>query len=55
MQDALERVQTGEFAREWISENQCGRPSYHQLRRAEANHQIEEVGENLRGLYEWNE
>jgi ketol-acid reductoisomerase len=55
MQDALERVQTGEFARKWISENQCGRPSYHQLRRAEANHQIEEVGENLRGLYEWNE
>jgi len=55
MQDALERVQTGEFARKWISENQCGRPSYHQLRRQDSEHQIESVGEDLRGLYDWNE
>ncbi|PCR88883.1 ketol-acid reductoisomerase [Natrinema ejinorense] len=55
MQEALERVQTGEFARKWISENQCGRPSYHQLRRADSEHQIESVGEDLRGLYDWND
>jgi len=55
MQDALERVQTGEFARKWISENQAGRPSYHQLRRQDSEHRIESVGEDLRGLYDWNE
>jgi ketol-acid reductoisomerase len=55
MEEALDRVQTGEFARKWISENQCGRPSYTQLRRMESEHQIEDVGARLRSLYSWNE
>ncbi|MES3517405.1 MAG: ketol-acid reductoisomerase [Natronomonas sp.] len=55
MEETLEAVQDGTFAREWINENQAGRPSYKQLREAEQNHEIERVGENLRGLFAWGE
>ncbi|WP_339102781.1 ketol-acid reductoisomerase [Haloterrigena salinisoli] len=55
MEEVLEEVQNGEFTREWIVENQAGRPSYTQLRNAEQNHDIEEVGERLRGLFAWAE
>ena len=55
METALEEVQDGTFAREWISENQTGRPSYKQLRTAEQAHPIEQVGEELRGLFAWSE
>jgi ketol-acid reductoisomerase len=55
MDEALEQVQNGEFAREWIAENQAGRPSYTQLHRADRNHEIEEVGERLRALFSWAE
>ncbi|MCG1003857.1 MULTISPECIES: ketol-acid reductoisomerase [Halobacterium] len=53
MEEVLEEVQNGEFAREWIAENQAGRPSYRQRRQAEQNHDIEDVGERLRGLFAW--
>ena len=53
MEEILEEIQNGEFAREWILENQAGRPSYTQLHDAEANHEIEEVGERLRDLFAW--
>jgi len=49
----LEEVQTGEFAREWILENQAGRPVFNALRRIEAEHPIEEVGQKLRGMMSW--
>jgi ketol-acid reductoisomerase len=55
MEETLEKVQNGEFAREWIAENQAGRPSYTQLREAEQNHEIEEVGERLRDLFAWDD
>ncbi len=55
MEDILEDVQTGEFAREWISENQANRPAYKQYRAAEQDHQIEEVGARLRDLFAWGE
>ena len=55
METVLEGVQDGTFAREWIAENQAGRPSYTQLRNAEKNHEIEAVGEELRGLFAWQE
>ncbi|MFP4625696.1 MAG: ketol-acid reductoisomerase [Natronomonas sp.] len=55
MDEVLEAVQDGTFAREWINENQAGRPSYKQLREAEQNHEIELVGENLRALFAWGE
>jgi ketol-acid reductoisomerase len=49
----LEEVQTGEFAREWILENQANRPVFNALRRIEAEHPIEEVGKKLRGMMSW--
>ena len=55
MEAVLDAVQNGTFAREWIAENQAGRPSYTQLRNAEKAHDIEDVGENLRSLFAWGE
>jgi len=53
MEELLAEVQDGTFAREWIAENQAGRPSYTQLKHAEEAHGIEEVGEPLRDLFAW--
>lgn len=53
MEKILEEIQNGEFAREWINENQANRPSYKQYRSAEQDHQVEEVGRNLRKLFAW--
>ncbi|PGF16967.1 ketol-acid reductoisomerase [Natrinema sp. CBA1119] len=55
MDEVLEQVQNGEFATEWISENQANRPVYTQLNQAEKDHEIEEVGERLRDLFSWAE
>ncbi|MUV88868.1 ketol-acid reductoisomerase [Halapricum sp. CBA1109] len=55
MEEVLRQVQDGEFAKEWISENQTNRPSYKQLRQAEQEHDAEVVGERLRDLFAWDE
>jgi len=55
MEEILDGVQDGTFAREWIAENQAGRPSYKRLREAEQNHEIEAVGEDLRALFAWGQ
>jgi len=55
MEKVLEDVQQGKFAREWVVENQAGRPEYGQRRRAEAEHDIEQVGRELRSLFAWSE
>jgi ketol-acid reductoisomerase len=55
MEEVLRQVQDGEFAREWIMENQTNRPSYKQLRQAEQEHGVEEVGDELRSLFAWDE
>ncbi|MHB9286645.1 ketol-acid reductoisomerase [Halobacteriales archaeon Cl-PHB] len=55
MDEILENVQNGEFAREWLNENQANRPAYKQYREAEQNHEIEQVGARLRDLFEWGE
>jgi ketol-acid reductoisomerase len=46
----LKEVQDGSFAREWILENQAGRPSFLALRKQNAEHQAEQVGKELRAL-----
>ena len=46
----LEDIQNGSFAREWIAENDEGRPRFNVLRQQDASHPIEKVGEELRGL-----
>lgn len=54
MQRILDEVQTGEFAREWVTENQADRPVYNQRRQTAQNHQIEDVGKRLRELFVWD-
>jgi ketol-acid reductoisomerase len=50
MKRILKEIQSGEFAREWIIENRAGRPVYNALLKKGEAHQIEEVGEKLRGM-----
>ncbi len=53
MKKILAEIQSGEFAREWIMENKCGRPVFNASRRREALHPINEVGRKLRGMMAW--
>jgi len=53
MRQILYEVQTGEFAKEWILENQARRPVFNALRRQEAEHPIEAVGKKLRSMMGW--
>ncbi|NKN32001.1 ketol-acid reductoisomerase [Marichromatium bheemlicum] len=53
MKRVLEEIQSGQFAKEFILENQAGAPSLKALRRIGAEHQIEEVGERLREMMPW--
>jgi ketol-acid reductoisomerase len=53
MKQILGNVQSGAFAREWILENQAGRPSFMALRRQNAEHPIEIVGKELRAMMPW--
>jgi ketol-acid reductoisomerase len=53
MRELLTEVQSGEFAREWILENQANRPVYSALKRQGKEHLIETVGEDLRGMMSW--
>jgi ketol-acid reductoisomerase len=53
MKKILEEVQTGSFAKEWILENQVGRPMFNALRKKEAQHPIEEIGKKLRSMMSW--
>ena len=55
MKKLLRDVQSGKFAREWIKENEAGRPKFNELRRQEAQHPIEEVGRRLREMMPWME
>jgi ketol-acid reductoisomerase len=53
MKRMLEEVQTGSFAKEWILENQVGRPVFNALRKKEAEHPVEAVGKKLRSMMGW--
>jgi ketol-acid reductoisomerase len=53
MRQILGEIQDGTFAREWVLENQAGRPSFLAQRRINAEHPIEQVGEELRGMMSW--
>jgi ketol-acid reductoisomerase len=53
MKRMLEEVQTGSFAKEWILENQVGRPMFNALRKKEAEHPIEVIGKKLRSMMGW--
>ena len=53
MKRMLKEVQIGSFAKEWILENQVGRPVFNALRKKEAEHLIESVGKKLRSMMGW--
>ncbi|WP_041434214.1 ketol-acid reductoisomerase [Thermocrinis albus] len=53
MKKILEEIQTGEFAREWVLENQAGRPVFHALLEKDKEHTIEKVGSQLRNMMPW--
>jgi len=53
MRKILKEIQEGKFAREWILENQVGRPHFSALRKMEAEHPIEKVGRELREKMSW--
>ncbi|MGZ8733972.1 MAG: ketol-acid reductoisomerase [Acidimicrobiia bacterium] len=53
MRKILDEIRSGKFAREWILENQAGRPVFNALRRTSAEHPIEEVGDRLRSMMPW--
>lgn len=53
MRRILDEIQNGEFAREFILENQAGAATLKAKRRLGREHQIEQVGEKLRGMMAW--
>ncbi len=53
MKRILNEIQEGNFAREFVTENQAGAPSIKAMRRISQRHPIEEVGEKLRGMMPW--
>jgi ketol-acid reductoisomerase len=50
MQEILDEIQDGRFAKEWILENMTGRPVFTALTRADEGHEIESVGREIRAL-----
>lgn len=53
MKKILSEIQSGQFAREFVLENQAGKPGFNAMRRQEAEHPIEEVGKDLRAMFSW--
>ncbi|HEY83065.1 MAG TPA: ketol-acid reductoisomerase [Dehalococcoidia bacterium] len=51
--EILAEIQDGTFAREWILENQAGRPVFNALKRKDREHPIELVGKELRKMMPW--
>ena len=50
MKKMLDEIRSGQYAKEWVQENQTGRAWFEQRRREERAHQIERVGAELRAL-----
>jgi ketol-acid reductoisomerase len=48
MRGMLKQIQNGEFARQWIGENESGRKNFDATRQKEQHHLIEEIGSQLR-------
>ena len=53
MKQILGEIQSGEFAREWIAENQAGQENFKRMRDEQAGHQVEVVGKDLRSHMAW--
>jgi ketol-acid reductoisomerase len=55
MKEILGEIQSGDFAREWIAENNAGQESFKRMREEQADHQIEREGKQLRSMMDWIE
>ena len=55
MQEILDEIQDGTFARKWIDENKAGQPQYKRMMEEDLNHPIEKVGADLRSRMDWLE
>jgi ketol-acid reductoisomerase len=53
MKEILAEIQSGDFAREWIAENNAGQESFERMRAEQADHQIEREGKQLRSMMDW--
>jgi ketol-acid reductoisomerase len=49
----LADIQSGEFAKEWIAENRAGGENFERMRQEAADHPVERVGKDLRGMMPW--
>ena len=53
MKKILGEIQSGEFAREWIAENNAGQENFQRMREEQARQQIEREGKELRSMMAW--
>ena len=53
MKGVLDKIQSGDFTREWIEEYKNGAKNFHAMRAKIDGHQIEEVGQKLRSMMPW--
>ncbi|MBM3666282.1 MAG: ketol-acid reductoisomerase [Actinobacteria bacterium] len=53
MRKILSDIQSGEFAKEWIAENQAGGENFDRMRTEATDHQVEKVGGKLRSMMPW--
>ncbi|MHB8619704.1 MAG: ketol-acid reductoisomerase [Chloroflexota bacterium] len=53
MKRILKEIQNGSFAKEWITENQAGRPGFLAMRKNAQEHELERVGKELRSMMPW--
>src|SRR3954453_4576196 len=55
MKKILADIQSGEFAKEWIAENEAGQENFQRMREEAAGSQVEKVGKDLRAMMPWIE
>ncbi|MDQ6744076.1 MAG: ketol-acid reductoisomerase [Candidatus Dormibacteraeota bacterium] len=53
MRQILREIQDGSFAERWIDENGRGRETFLRMRQEHADHELEKVGSELRGMMSW--
>ncbi|MDO5708383.1 MAG: ketol-acid reductoisomerase [Andreesenia angusta] len=53
MKKVLKEIQNGEFAADWLQENQLNRPVFNSIKQSELEHPIVEVGKELRSMMSW--
>jgi ketol-acid reductoisomerase len=53
MKDILAEIQSGKFADEWMAECKAGKPNMQKQAQAQASHEIETVGKELRQMMPW--